>query len=175
MPRPSDLEVYETRRKITKVINKYEKLLTETKRYRCRDEKQLLKEAGVPNSVKKWLSLADTFDLAERILLVHNRERQCELLLEELEAERRSLSISKFSRETRISKQWIDTKPEIKARIIALMGTAALEKIRQVREIRATAKTAKLQAKRMSAEDYEQLRKENLAKLEAYARRTMNA
>jgi hypothetical protein len=166
--RPSDWEISEVREKLITIIEKYEKILSETRRYVCRSERQLMKEAGVKFAVRNWTSLSSTLKRAEGIILQFNKENQCILLLEELEAEGRRMSFNKFCRESGVYIDWIRQQPHIHQRILALTG----KKENLVIDIQAR-KTA--DKANITQKEYEQLRQDNLAKLEAYARRTMNA
>ena len=163
---PSDFVIYETNEKVKKVVEKYERLLIETRRYVCKNAQELMREARVPYTARKWKGLAETMQRAEKIFLESNRENQCLLVLEDMIASGKRVTRYSLAKESGVYSNWISLNPKVSSRIKQAKATA--EKAEVTRP--------KLTAVIVSSQEaYDRLRKENLAKLQEYARRTMGA
>jgi hypothetical protein len=163
---PSDYVIYETRVKVEEIVSKYEKLLIETRRYVCKNERDLIREAQVPYTSRKWKGLAEVMKRANNIFLETNKEKQCLLVLEDMEKSGKKITRYSLAKESGVYSNWISQNAKISQRIKQAKITAEASK-----ETRPKLKAVIVP----SQEAYERLLAENRAKLAAYARRTMNA
>jgi hypothetical protein len=125
-----------------------------------------MREARVPYTARKWKSLAETMQRAEKIFLESNREKQCLLVLEDMITSGKRVTRYSLAKESGVYSNWISLNSKVSQRIKQAKATA--EKAEVTRP--------KLTAVIVSSQEaYDRLLAENRAKLAAYARRTMGA